>query len=194
MSRYMRDQYSFHGLSSTRRRELQKLHEQRVGLPQDPVATAHALWALTARECQLAGVDVINRAANRLDAEVLSAHIAQLVQTKSWWDTVDMLATNALGVAFRQQSCQQKYLTEFRQSPNFWMRRSALIFQLKYRENIDLELLFAIVDENLGSQEFFINKAIGWALRQHARIDRKAVENFVASRDLAALSRREALR
>ena len=194
MSRYMRDQYSFHGLSSARRRELQKQHEQTVGPPDDPIATAHALWALTARECQLAGVDVLNRAAAKLDANVLSQHIAQLVQQKSWWDTVDMLATNALSIAFKDRNCQKKHLPVFRQSSSFWMRRSALIFQLKYRENIDLELLFAIIDENLHSQEFFINKAIGWALRQHAKIDRKSVENFIASRDLAALSRREALR
>lgn len=194
MSRYLRDQFRFHGLSSSLRRQLQLQFEQSVGLCDNPVAVVSTLWRLPARECQLAGVDIINRHAARLDPDVLAQEIMGLVQYKSWWDTVDLMASNALGTAFKHPEIQAKYLPQYRQSPDFWMRRCALLFQLKYREQTDVELLFAIVEENLGSREFFINKAIGWALRQVAKSDRECIESFVGSRDLAALSRREALR
>lgn len=194
MSRYLRDQFQFHGLSSSLRRQVQRQFEQSVGLCDNPLAVASALWELPARECQLAGVDIINRHAAKLDPDVLAQNIMALVQNKSWWDTVDLIASNALGIAFKYSDTQAKYLPLYRQSPDFWVRRCALLFQLKYREQTNVELLFAIVDENLGSHEFFINKAIGWALRQVAKSDRKCIESFVESRDLAALSRREALR
>ena len=194
MSRYLRDQFQFHGLSSSLRRQVQRQFEQSVGLCDNPVAVASALWQLPARECQLAGVDVINRHAANLDPDDLAQAIMALVQHRSWWDTVDLLASNALGVAFKHPETQVQFLPLYRQSPDFWMRRCALLFQLKYREQTDVELLFAIVDENLGSREFFINKAIGWALRQVAKSNRERIEYFVESRDLAALSRREGLR
>lgn len=194
MSRYLRDQFQFHGLSSSQRRLVQRQFEQTVGLCDSPLAVAAALWQLPARECQLAGVDIINRYAVKLDPDFLAQDIMVLVQHRSWWDTVDLIASNALGVAFKHPETQAKYLPLYRRSPDFWMRRCALLFQLKYREQTDVELLFAIVDENLGSREFFINKAIGWALRQVAKSDRQRIECFVESRDLSALSRREALR
>ena len=84
---------------------------------------------------------------------------------------------------------------KWRASKNIWLRRTAILFQLDYKAETDFDLLCEIIRENLGSTEFFINKAIGWALRQYAYIDEKAVKKFVkATKDLHPLSRREALK
>ena len=83
----------------------------------------------------------------------------------------------------------------WRKSDNFWLRRTTLLFQLGYKAETDFELLCAIIEENLGSDEFFINKAIGWALRQYAWTEPKKVQAYVkATGGLSPLSRREALK
>ncbi len=88
---------------------------------------------------------------------------------------------------------KRKYLAKWRKSDNFWLRRTTLLFQLKYKGETDFELLRELICENLGSKEFFINKAIGWALRQYSRIDEQGVREFVAATPLSSLSAHEAL-
>jgi 3-methyladenine DNA glycosylase AlkD len=118
-----------------------------------------------------------------------------MIVTKSWWDTVDTVSGGALGVHFRRfPEVREKYLPSWRASENFWLRRAAILFQLNYKKETDFALLAAIIRENLGSKEFFINKAIGWALRQYARVDPQAVREFVNSTSLHPLSRREAMK
>ena len=122
--------------------------------------------------------------------------IEYLIVTKSWWDTVDSLAGGTVGFHFKRfPDVREKYLAKWRSSENFWLRRTTILFQLNYKEETDFDLLCDIIRENLGSKEFFINKAIGWALRQHARVDSKAVKKFVmTTKELNPLSRREALK
>ena len=121
--------------------------------------------------------------------------IQDLLVTKSWWDTVDTIATGPVGVHFqRYPAVRRKYLPRWRKSDNFWLRRSAILFQLNYKSDTDFALLCDIICENLDSKEFFINKAIGWALRQYARTDPEAVRAFVAGTPLHPLSAREALK
>jgi 3-methyladenine DNA glycosylase AlkD len=85
-------------------------------------------------------------------------------------------------------------LRRWRQSDDFWLRRTCILFQNKYKTGTDFDLLKAIICENLGSKEFFINKAIGWALREYTRVDPVGVRAFVAETPLAPLSAREALK
>jgi 3-methyladenine DNA glycosylase AlkD len=118
-----------------------------------------------------------------------------LLVTKSWWDTVDTISGGVLGVHFKRfPEVRETYLAKWRLSENSWLRRAAILFQLKYKEETDFDLLCEIIRENLDSKEFFINKAIGWSLRQYARIDPKAVKKFVKSTALHPLSRREAMK
>jgi 3-methyladenine DNA glycosylase AlkD len=115
--------------------------------------------------------------------------------TKSWWDTVDSIAGGTVGVQFQRfPDVREKYLPKWRASDNFWLRRTAILFQLNYKKETDFDLLCEIIRENLDSNEFFINKAIGWSLRQYARIDPKAVKKFAKSTRLHPLSQREALK
>ncbi len=118
-----------------------------------------------------------------------------LLTTKSWWDTVDSLATHTVGIhCQRYPAVRAETLPRWRQSDYLWLRRTCILFQNKYKAETNFDLLKAIICENLGSNEFFINKAIGWALREYTRIDPDGVRTFVAETHLAPLSAREALK
>ncbi|MDO8753578.1 MAG: DNA alkylation repair protein, partial [Anaerolineales bacterium] len=147
------------------------------------------------REFQYTATSLIGKLENKLEPEFITT-LEYLRVTKSWWDTVDSIAGNAVGIHFKRfPKVHEKYLKKWRKSDNFWLRRTALLFQLGYKKETDFDLLCEIIHENLGSDEFFINKAIGWALRQYAWTDPRSVKKFVkATKELHPLSRREALK
>jgi 3-methyladenine DNA glycosylase AlkD len=139
-------------------------------------------------------VGLLGRANKEIPAGFIKT-IEYMLTTKSWWDTVDIIAGGTVGVHFRRfPAVREKYLAKWRASENFWLRRTTILFQLNYKKETDFDLLSEIIRENLDSKEFFINKAIGWALRQYARVDPTAVKKFVKSTALHPLSRREALK
>ena len=196
MKRYMRDQFEYLGIKVPEMGKLLKQHIHEHGLP--PLADLDLilrdLWALPEREFQYVSNGLLEKYEEQLPPEFIET-LEYLLVTKSWWDTVDTIAAGTLGVHFkRYPKVRKKYLAKWRKSDNFWLRRATILFQLGYKEDTDFELLCDIIRENLGSQEFFINKAIGWALRQYTRIDPQGVRNFVAATPLHPLSAREALK
>ncbi|HEY5903111.1 MAG TPA: DNA alkylation repair protein [Anaerolineales bacterium] len=195
MKRYMRDQFEFLGIKSPQMGELLKDFRAQHGLPpvEDLDAVVCDLWALPQREFQYAATGLIGRLEKQLPEDFIST-LEYLLVTKSWWDTVDTLSGNAIGTHFaRFPKTRRKTLARWRKSDNFWLRRATLLFQLGYKDKTDFDLLRELIRENLGSREFFINKAIGWSLRQYSRIDEQGVRDFVASTPLHQLSAREAL-
>jgi len=195
MKAYMRDQFEYLGIKSPELAELMKEFITANGLPDlaalDPVV--RELWALPQREYQYAALGLIGKLEKQLPAEFIET-IEYLITTKSWWDTVDSVKGTVGSLFKRYPAVQKKYLARWRKSPNIWLRRTTILFQMGYKKETDFDLLCAIIRENLGSREFFINKAIGWALRQHARIDPEGVRRFVAETPLHPLSAREALK
>jgi 3-methyladenine DNA glycosylase AlkD len=186
MKKYMRDQFEYLGIKSPKFRELMKQHISEHGLPPvaelDPIV--RELWSLPQREFQYVATSLIGRLENQLPANFTKTFEHLLVH-KSWWDTVDSLAGGIIGVHFRRfPAVREKTLAKWRKSDNFWLRRTCILFQLGYKKETDFSLLCDIIRENLGSQEFFINKAIGWALRQYARTDPQAVKKFVKATPL----------
>lgn len=118
-----------------------------------------------------------------------------LIIAGGWWDTVDDIAGNLIGAIL------EAYPTDVRPTvlcwatdPNLWLRRTSIIAQLGAKRRTDLTLLTTAVDANADDTDFFIRKAIGWALRQYARTDPQWVQAFVADREdqLSGLSKREA--
>lgn len=195
MKRYMRDQFDYIGLKSPELRTLMNAHIAAHGPPAlaDLDRILRELWALPEREFQYAATSLLGRFEDRLPASFVRT-LAFLIVTKSWWDTVDTISTGALGVHFkRYPMVRDRALTKWRRSSNFWLRRSCILFQLNYKQDTDFDLLQDIIRENLGSKEFFINKAIGWALRQYSRVDPQGVRKFVRKTALNPLSAREAL-
>lgn len=196
MKKYLRDQFEQLGIKTPKRHELQKQFYEQHGLPPiselDPIL--RDLWALPQREFQYTAIGLLGRLAEQIPPDFIKT-IEYLIVTKSWWDTVDSLAGEIVSIHFRRfPKVREKYLAKWRKSENFWLRRTCILFQLGYKEETDFPLLCDIIRENLSSQEFFINKAIGWALRQYARTDPKAVKKFVKATPLHPLSRREAMK
>jgi len=196
MKRYMRGQFDYLGIKSPVLGELLRRNLHRQGPPAlaDLDTIARELWALRHREFQYAATSLIAMLEQELPEEFITT-LEYLLVNKSWWDTVDSLATGTVGVHFRRYpKARRRYLARWRRSSNLWLRRSAILFQLNYKEDTDFGLLSDIIRENLGSNEFFINKAIGWALRQYSRIGPRAVRTFVRQTALHPLSAREALK
>lgn len=118
-----------------------------------------------------------------------------MITHQSWWDTVDFIATKLLGAYFKTYPEEkEKYVNKWLKSNNIWLQRSALLFQLKYKTDLDTVLLSCTITSLLGSKEFFINKAIGWVLREYSKSNPEWVIDFVNENHLTALSKREALR
>ncbi len=197
MKKYMRDQFEFLGIKTPERRELQKqfFNSQKLPSTLELKPILRDLWALPQREFQYAGIGLLGRLVKALPQGFTST-IEYLIITKPWWDTVDALASDIVGEHFhRFPKVREKYIAKWRVSNNFWLRRTCLLFQLGYKEATDFDLLCSLIRENLGSNEFFINKAISWALRQYARTNPQAVKQFVKKTpELHPLSRREAMK
>ena len=196
MKKYMRDQFEYLGIKSPQFKVLMKEHIAAHGLPpvEELDVVARELWGLPHREFQYAATSLIGRMEKELP-KGFAPTFEYLITNKSWWDTVDTLAGGSVGVHFQRfPDVREKYLAKWRKSENFWLRRTCILFQLNYKAETDFDLLCEIICENLGSKEFFINKAIGWALRQYARTDPKAVKKFVKATELHPLSRREAMK
>lgn len=195
MKRYMRDQFEYLGIKTPERNALMKEFITVHGLPeiQDLKIVVTDLWSLTEREYQYSAISLIAMFENKLPIQFLNV-LETLIINKSWWDTVDSIAGGPVGtLMLRFPQAQSEYLPRWRSADNIWLRRTAILFQLGYKEKTDFDLLTAIIKDNLGSKEFFINKAIGWALRQYSRVDGPAVRNFVSATPLNPLSAREAL-
>ena len=196
MKKYMRDQFEYLGIKTPQNVALQKKFYAEHGYP--PVSELDTilrdLWTLPQREFQYVAVGLLGRANKEIPATFIKT-IEYMLTTKSWWDTVDSIAGGTVGVHFQRfPAVREKYLAKWRASENFWLRRTTILFQLNYKKETDFELLSEIIRENLDSKEFFINKAIGWALRQYARVNPQAVKKFVKSTPLHPLSRREAMK
>ena len=195
MKKYMRDQFEYLGIKSPQVKTLFRQFIQEHGLPplEKLDEIIRELWEFPQREYQYLAISLMERLEKKLPASAIKT-LEYMILHKSWWDTVDNIS-HVVGVHFRRYpDVREKYLKKWRASDNFWLRRTAILFQLDYKEETDFDLLSDIIQENLGSNEFFINKAIGWSLRQYARIDPKAVTKFVKSTSLHPLSRREAMK
>jgi 3-methyladenine DNA glycosylase AlkD len=137
---------------------------------------------------------VLRRFAPRAHADLLPT-VERLLSTKAWWDTVDELAIHVVGPLVARHGLQAD-MRRWIDDKDFWLARAAILHQNTYRERTDADLLFEFCRRRAADDEFFLRKAIGWALRQYARIDPDAVLRFVKDDEqaLSGLSTREALR
>lgn len=194
MEQYMRNQFVFLGLRSPKRRLIYRDFVAEYGKPQDVMVVAQELYAQVEREFYYIAIDILAKSVKKQPVEVVDFY-EQLIKTEPWWDTVDLLASTLVGGHFAlHPELIEKYNAKWIDGDDIWLARTAILFQLKYKEKTDVALLFANCEKWLDSDEFFIQKAIGWALRQYAKFDAEAVLEFVESHALAPLSRREALK
>jgi 3-methyladenine DNA glycosylase AlkD len=119
--------------------------------------------------------------------------IENLIITNSWWDSVDVIAKYILGGYLLEHPAEtEKVIERFSNSDNIWLNRSAILFQLGYKRKTNFDLLKSECEKHKNSNEFFIQKAIGWALREYAKTNLEAVRNYVDNTNLKKLSQKEA--
>ncbi|RZM74688.1 DNA alkylation repair protein [Leptolyngbya iicbica] len=196
MKKYMRNQFEFLGIKTPATKALFKQLVANHGLPPlDQLdAIVRTLWSWPEREYQYLALNFLDKYQKQLTPDWVPL-LEYLVTTKSWWDTVDAIANHNVGKLLQKYpEIRDRTLTPWRQSDHIWLRRTTILFQLGYKAETDVPLLWAIVAENQASDEFFIQKAIGWALREYSKTDADAVKALVAATQLAPLSRREALK
>ena len=174
MAQYMKGHFLFFGIKSTLRREIQR-----------------EWW----KGHQYVGLDLGKQYKEYfIPASIL--FIQQLITTKSWWDTVDSIANHMAGTIVFNYPEAALIMDEWIDHKNMWIRRTAILHQLNFKDRTDLKRLFDYCKKQMNESDFFIRKAIGWALRQYSYVDAHAVIQFVKTykSELSPLSKVEALK
>jgi 3-methyladenine DNA glycosylase AlkD len=193
---YMRNQFEFLGVKSPERKAIQKPFFERKSKPHksDLSFVVQTLWQMEEREFQYAAQELYAKYLKESDSDDI-ALFEWMILTKSWWDTVDFIASNLVGNYFKKHPDQiEPTIEKWLHSGNIWLQRSILLFQLKYKKEVDADLLAGIIHSLLGTGEFFIDKAIGWSLREYSKVNPDWVRDFVNRTELSNISRREGLK
>lgn len=196
MSKYMKDKFAFFGIKSPERKDIYKAHWKKHGyIPiDDTEKVIKWCWQAPQREFQYFAMESLGRTSKKADVDRIKIYEYMITQ-KSWWDTIDFIASNLVGVYFTKYPDQIKKTTSlWMNSNNMWLQRTCILFQLKYKRKTDTALLEGFIIPMLDSKEFFIRKAIGWALREYSRTNPEYVIQFVDNHQLSGLSEREALK
>lgn len=197
MRAYMLDQFAFLGIRATPRRQaLRGLPRLNTWTAPELLALAEALWGLPEREFQYVAVDLLAKHHRQLDLDSLP-RLSQLVQRQSWWDTVDGLAGVVGDILLQARSSQhdvQRLMDGWLCHSNLWVRRVAMLHQLGWKAQTDEARLLHYALALAPETDFFIRKAIGWALRDYARTRPETVRDFLSehAQRLSGLTRREA--
>lgn len=158
--------------------------------------TVLELWRTAAfREEHYAAIDLTGLRLARNEPLMLPVY-EEIIRTGAWWDFVDGVSERIGALLLADRPTMTTLLRKWSRDQDFWIRRASITAQLKAKAHTDTELLRDVIGPNLTDQEFFVRKAIGWALREYAKTDPEWVRAFVAehSEDLSPLSRREALK
>ena len=193
MSKYMQDKFRFLGVRGATRTEIYKKYfpdaRKNKVIDWDFVERC---WNKEEREFQYVVVYYLKAMQKFLKRDDIS-RLKYLIVTKSWWDTVDLLAKVVGSLVLRIEGYDQIML-EWSKDSNIWLKRVAILYQLSLKEKVDKQVLERILVNNLGDSEFFINKAIGWALRDYSKFNPEWVREFIEKNKngIANLSLREA--
>lgn len=193
---YLRNQFPLLGLPTPERRRLVAGALAGLAPPSEAelAAVARALWAEPEREFQHTACDYL-RAHVKVAGSSFIEVVRELVTTKSWWDTVDSLAAHTAGPLVRRHPDLTPVMDAWAADADFWVARTAILHQLGFKAATDADRLFRYCRLRASDREFFLRKAVGWALRQYAAVDARAVEDFVRSTpELSGLSVREAMK
>ena len=193
MSKYMLNKFEYIGIKTPGRRKIFKnffkeyKNEEKINWE-----FVNKCWENKYREFQYIATDYLKNMKDKLTIDDIP-NLKQLILKKSWWDTIDNLDMT-IGALALKDSNVNKILLEWSLDENIWLRRIAIDHQLLRKEKTDIELLEKILKNNLGQTEFFINKAIGWALRDYSKTNPEWVKSFIEKNkeNMAKLSIKEA--
>ena len=197
MENYMKNNFPFMGLQAPIRRTIQKqwINSNKSLSIDQKWHLIFELWDQPEREFQLTAVDWLiqwNKKDWFIDDD---KKLEQLIVSKSWWDTVDLIASNCVAnfIALFYKT-DHSLLYSWRKSNNIWLQRTCLLFQLKYKSNVNIPLLTEFISDFHSNKDFFIQKAIGWSLRELSKIYPNQTKEIIAKYAIEGLAKREALK
>ncbi|MDM5329620.1 DNA alkylation repair protein [Neobacillus sp. CF12] len=192
MKKYMKDHFPFLGIKSPLRKELEKQFFKETEILKRPFNQDFviSLWEKDEREYQYTAITYTGKFIKKLPKDVIQ-FLGGLITTKSWWDSVDSIAPLAGELAKKYPELINENINQWSVDDNFWLKRTSILFQLKYKDQTNEALLYDYIVKNADSKEFFIQKAIGWALREYSKTNPVSVKEFIRDNQLAPLSIRE---
>lgn len=197
MAKYMRNHFAFFGIKTDDRRQIFKtlFKENHLEISKNPRAIALSLYSKPERELHYCAIEIlIKQLKGNYKKEDIQL-IENFIITNAWWDSVDTIAKYILGEYLLEFPLETENVIErFSNSDNMWLNRSAILFQLGYKQKTNFEILKSECEKHKYSNEFFIQKAIGWALREYSKTNPLAVKNYVGTTNLKPLSTKEALK
>lgn len=193
MSKYMKNKFSFYGIQAPIRDEICKPYfKEAKREKQIDWDFIEYCWKHEKRECQYVAAYYLKSMQKFLEITDFEK-LKKIVIKKSWWDTVDTL-DKVIGSLVYQNETLKKEILKWSADDNIWLRRVAIDHQILRKEKTDTDLFEKILVNNLNHTEFFVNKAIGWALRDYSKTNPQWVKDFIEKykNNMASLSIREA--
>lgn len=192
MQAYMRNQFKFLGIQTKRRVEITKVFFKEIKFEKEfNWAFVFSCFSMEEREFQYLGLSYLSKKW-MLIHENEFVNIEKLAFIKPWWDSIDSIAPYIGHLVIKYPTLKNKFIYKWMNSGELWLIRWSIIYQLKYKKDTDLNTLTDVILQNYSTKEFFINKAIGWALREYAKTNPEWVINFINNNNLSNLSKREA--
>lgn len=192
---YMRNQFPFLGIPKPSRDILQKpiFKKHAISSESHLVEILFELWGYEHREYQYSALEIAYQAKKKWSSQMIKV-FEHMIRNKSWWDTVDDIAAHLVGSLIFTNPHLSKVMDEWIEDENLWVRRSAILHQLTWKEKTSEERLFKYCQMRMHETDFFIRKAIGWVLRQYSKTNPASVKRFVSQNHhkLSGLSIREA--
>lgn len=191
MEKYMKNQFPFLGLKKPERAILSKkfLKTKKKDKEID-WGFIFRCYDMVEREFQYLAIDYMDKVKDLFKPTDMD-NIERLLTRKSWWDSVDAINRTVGHIAMKYPEVKEDTITRWMESDNIWLIRISILFQLKYKENTDTGFLTRAILHNSETTEFFINKAIGWVLREYSKTNKEWVKAFIENNELSKLSVRE---
>lgn len=191
MAKYMKNRYPFLGINKPERvllsKEFLKIRKSDIKIDWEFIFKC---YDMPEREFQYLAIDYMDKIKDLFVPDDVR-NIQKLIMTKSWWDTVDYISKIVGHIAMKYPEVKYNIIRHWIYSDNIWLKRVSILFQLKYKEKTDKDFLKEAIVNNSQTEEFFINKAIGWALREYSKTNKKWVKNFIENNKLSKLSIKE---
>lgn len=194
MSKYMKGLFTFYGIPSPKRKDIQKEWYNSINKNGNVEIRTLILelWNQNEREFHYAAIDLLIRQPKKFILASDNELMEHLITTHSWWDSVDLVTAHYVGNYCSQFPIEgAKLIEKWRKSDNIWLNRSCLLYQLKYKKETDFEMLRSLIEQYQKKKEFFIQKAIGWSLREYSKTNPTAVKAFIEKVNLQGLAKRE---
>ena len=194
MAAYLKNRFVCYGIKSPVRNAIQKAwFESLKRANLDRWDIVMNLYNLDQREYHYVAIDYLNKTPKKEIQKDDYKALEELLTTHSWWDSVDSIASNYVGKYFQKfPEMIPEVIGRWKKSNNMWLNRTCLIFQLKYGADTNFDLLKKLIRMYQKNPEFFIQKAIGWSLRQYSKFNPEAVQAFIVEIELKGLAFREA--